>query len=80
MARIFVSCLDYCLFLHLNEKGMSFALKKHTFFSALDFKGFHGSTGPSGRAVKALFLCEDFARNAAQGGNLPLTILSQRKS
>ena len=25
-----------------------------------DFKGFHGSAGPSGRAVKALFLYEVF--------------------
>ena len=39
-----------------------------------DFKGFHGFTGLSGRAVKALFLYEDFARSVAQGGNLPLTI------
>ena len=45
-----------------------------------DFKGFHGSIGPSGWAVKALFLYEDFAGGAEQGGNLPLTILSQRKS
>lgn len=44
-----------------------------------DFKGFHGSTGPSNRAVNALFLYEDFARNAVQGGNLPLTIFLQGK-
>ena len=45
-----------------------------------DFKGFHGSIGPSGWAVKALFLYEDFAGGVEQGGDLPLTILSQRKS
>ena len=45
-----------------------------------DFKGFHGFTGPSGRAVKALFLYEDFDGGAEQGGDLSLTILSQRKS
>ena len=39
-----------------------------------DFKGFHGSIGPSGWAVNTLFLYEFFVRSAAQGGNLPLTI------
>ena len=44
-----------------------------------DFKGFHGFTGLSGRAVKALFLYEDFARGVEQGGDLPLTIFLQGK-
>ena len=33
----------------------------HNAQKRLDFKGFHGSTGPSGKAVKALSLYEDFA-------------------
>ena len=44
-----------------------------------DFKGFHGSTGPSGKAVKALSLYEDFARGVEQGGDLPLAIFLQGK-
>ena len=45
-----------------------------------DFKGFHSFTDLSSKGVKALFLYEDFDGGAEQGGNLPLTILSQRKS
>ena len=44
-----------------------------------DFKDFHGSIGPSGWAVKALFLYEDFARGVEQGGDLPLAIFLQGK-
>ena len=44
-----------------------------------DFKVFHGFTGLSGRAVKALFLYEDFARGVEQGGDLPLAIFLQGK-
>ena len=33
----------------------------HNAQKRLDFKGFHGSTGPSGKGVKAHSLYEDFA-------------------